>query len=613
MKIKIFSIIVLILLIIGGLRATSISVIDQDRCNFGDDKDINFNHENQPRGFGIINLTKHKIPGDTVFPDTSPLSNFDWRDAEHNEVQGNWISPVKNQGGCGSCWAFATIGVIESVINIESSNPDLDLDLSEQYMVSCCNYNAYGCEGAYINTPLGQNYLDWVKIFDAIPEDKFEYSASNEACGNKDNDFYKYKVEVNSWDWVDGTIDQMKNALRLKGPLLATMTVYSDFYNQYPDQSIWPDDVYVRKDGAYMADHVVIIVGYGSNYWICKNSWGPNWGLNGYFKIKFGEAGINDNLAYIDCDKYIDPDDATVTLELYKIKALDEFEEWWDGSEADWSWQVSVDGYGKTDRWEDNHNKVTKIKSYRWSTNEDKVYIKIKLKDIDDGPFALDDLADISEKHGSEPYWDQEPSWGNFPGPITFKVFLDRNKQNLQDALSGDRFDYASESGWSGYKTSGNFDGGSGDELDAEVYFNIEYEIAGEPDLLCQGSLNWDNIKKYETAKGSFTVKNDGDPYTKLDWEIDSYPEWGHWTFNPRYGEDLKPEDGEMTVDVTVNVNSLEYGKHSGSVKIVNKKDKSDYETINCNINLARNRYIVNSMILDLIKELPVLRLLYKI
>jgi len=572
-----------------------------------DEEKIN-NNEYQARGLGIINCTKHEIPGDTVFPETAPLGNFDWRDAEVDGVQGNWISPVKSQGACGSCWAFSTIGVIESVINIKNKDPDLDLDLSEQYMVSCCDYNAEGCDGAYINTPLGQNYLDWTKIFDAIPEDKFEYSASNEACSNKDNDFYKYKVEVNGWDWVDGSIDQMKNALKLKGPLVAIMQVYSDFYGEYPDQSKWPDDVYYHKDGIYLGDHAVVIVGYGSNYWICKNSWGKYWGLNGYFKIKFGEVGINDNLAYIDCDKYVDPDDATVTVELYKIKALDGFEEWPDWTEADWSWQVAMDGSGTGDRWEDNHNKISKIQSYRWKTYKDKVDITIKLKDIDDGPFALDDLADISEKHGSEPYYNQEPSWSKFPGPITFKVSLDRNKPYLQDALTGDRFDYASESGWTGYKTSGNFDGGSGDELDAEVWFNIEYETTGEEDLLTDGSLNWINVGAGERVYSFFTVENDGNSNTKLDWEIDSYPEWGQWVFTPSHGEDLIPEDGEQTIQVSVRAPYTYYETHTGEVKVVNKNNKNDYGTIKVTLSTSRNKAINNNVLLRFLDDFPILK-----
>jgi hypothetical protein len=60
---------------------------------------------------------------------------FDWRDYQG----GNWMTPVKDQGSCGSCWAFGAVGAVEAAQNIRSNNPDLDLDLSEEYLVTDCS------------------------------------------------------------------------------------------------------------------------------------------------------------------------------------------------------------------------------------------------------------------------------------------------------------------------------------------------------------------------------------------------------------------------------------------------------------------------------------------
>ena len=85
--------------------------------------------------------TRSSIPvlGSEPAPEQAPLtgtppSSFDWR----NEDGQNWMTSVKNQGSCGSCWAFSAAGVVEGAYNVQSGNPNLDLDLAEEYLVSDC-------------------------------------------------------------------------------------------------------------------------------------------------------------------------------------------------------------------------------------------------------------------------------------------------------------------------------------------------------------------------------------------------------------------------------------------------------------------------------------------
>ena len=72
-----------------------------------------------------------------------PPTSFDWR----NFNGGDWMTVVKNQGSCGSCWSFAAVGVVEAQYNLLENNPDLDLDLSEQYLVSNCSGAGLVVEG----------------------------------------------------------------------------------------------------------------------------------------------------------------------------------------------------------------------------------------------------------------------------------------------------------------------------------------------------------------------------------------------------------------------------------------------------------------------------------
>ncbi len=103
------------------------------------------------------------------------------------------------------------------------------------------------------------------------------------------------------------------------------------------------------------------------------------------------------------------------------------------------------------------------------------------------------------------------------------------------------------------------------------------------PNLDAAGSLIWTNVKKGATVTGSFTVKNIGDANSRLDWKVLEWPTWGTWSFSPSSGDNLKPADGTKTITVTVvapTALSITGGSYSGTVKVVNAEDHSDFGTI---------------------------------
>ncbi len=203
---------------------------------------------------------------------------FDWRN--HN---GNWLTPVKNQGSCGSCWAFSTIGNLESKVKIAKNESDFDMDLSEQDMVSCgVPYGFYpgggGCIGATLEDPLA--YLNSSGVVD---EACFPYTADDVPCSLCSSSG-KRAWKLDSYDYTPLTREDIKNYLVAKGPIIAGIYMGGSFVN----------GVYSCSNPGSNLNHAVLIVGYNETgrYWIVKNSWGSNWNGNGYFYVGYGKCNI---------------------------------------------------------------------------------------------------------------------------------------------------------------------------------------------------------------------------------------------------------------------------------------------------------------------------------
>ncbi len=152
----------------------------------------------------------------------------------------------------------------------------------------------------------------------------------------------------------------------------------------------------------------------------------------------------------------------------------------------------------------------------------------------------------------------------------------------------------------------------SGKSAGTNLYFNdIATVIIGEtvPDLRCSGSLSWAKAKSGATVEGNFYVENVGEKDSNLFWDIESIPDWGTWTINPICGENLKPEDGPVEVDVEIVVPDEQNAEFSGEVKIVNRDDPTDYCSIPVSIITPRNREI-NIPFFNFLQQYPILYLL---
>jgi hypothetical protein len=204
---------------------------------------------------------------------------FDWR-----EMGGT--TPARDQGSCGSCWAFAAVGQMESHIAIYEDRFE---DLSEQQILSCNPYGA-GCGGGWA----GAAYA----VFEdsgAVEENCMPYETRDDLPCEMDQCFiHGY---ISGYSYISNNVNSIKEAL-LSGPVWAGIDVVDRFYDYIGGCFNWEDIV--------VGYHAILIVGWddtkcgGEGAWIIKNSWGTGWGLDGFGYVKYGANGIGDPAYQID-------------------------------------------------------------------------------------------------------------------------------------------------------------------------------------------------------------------------------------------------------------------------------------------------------------------------
>ncbi|XP_040052473.1 pro-cathepsin H [Gasterosteus aculeatus] len=201
--------------------------------------------------------------------------SVDWRE------RGNIVTPVKNQGPCGSCWTFSTTGCLESVNAIASGKL---ISLSEQQLIDCAqDFNNHGCMGG-----LPSQAFEYIKYNNGLmTEEDYPYKGHDDTCQFESSlaaAFVLDVVNITSYDEK-----AMVDAVARLNPVSFAFEVTADFMH-------YKEGVYTStecKDTADKVNHAVLAVGYGAEdngtpYWIVKNSWGTSWGVNGYFMIERG-------------------------------------------------------------------------------------------------------------------------------------------------------------------------------------------------------------------------------------------------------------------------------------------------------------------------------------
>jgi cathepsin H len=187
------------------------------------------------------------------------------------------VTAVKNQGSCGSCWAFGTTGAVESHWAISSGKL---LQLAEQQLVDCAGaFGNHGCNGG-----LPSQAFEYIKAAGGIELGvDYKYTGRDGSCKfNRTKAAAKVTGEVNI---TQGAENDLFDAVTNKGPVAIAFQVTSDFQSY---RSGVYDSTRCRS-GPMDVNHAVLTVGYntdsssGKPYWIIKNSWGTSFGIQGYF------------------------------------------------------------------------------------------------------------------------------------------------------------------------------------------------------------------------------------------------------------------------------------------------------------------------------------------
>ena len=569
MKKKIVGIFVMTLLIAWGTSASAFSIKYCNNNLFCNSNNLSVSLENPP-------------------------PTFDLRDVNGS----NYVSSVRDQNPHGTCWAHAIMASMESNLlvtgNWKISGETGEPDLSEAHIDWWNGFNTFNNDdvpGSDGLTPHWGSYCRMASAYFArgegpVREIDAPYSEIDDPPERTNSNYHYYYVrDIECYDIGEdlGNIDLVKKKIMIHGAL----NICFCFNSLFLDENYCH---YQPPNSDLELNHNVAIIGWDDNKvtpapergaWLCKNSWGSEWGLDGYFWISY-------------YDKYCchhHPDEWVASFQdvepmSYKSIYYHDYHGW------QYDFKISSEAFNSFTSMDDEF--LTGVSFYTCTDNVDyevRIYDRFENGElsgvlssifgtIDHMGFHTIDLDQpVYLKEGDFFYIYLELSDGGLPYDSTI---------HLDYWWSGDvTIESVSHPGESYYYDEGSWHDLY--DLDSTANFCIKGLVSKTSDLECDDNINWGKVKPGSTVTHNIFITNVGEPFSKLNWEVSEWPDWGMWSFSPNK-DYLYPESGAEIIQVSVVAPDEKNHEFTGEIKIVNKENSEDSCTIPVSLATPKNR-----------------------
>jgi KDEL-tailed cysteine endopeptidase len=228
--------------------------------------------KNNKRNTKIVNSNETEFLEKLTFLSEKAYDNIDWR-------QKDIFLPPRDQGQCGSCWAFASVGTIEALRSIKFNKKEY---LSVQQLLDCDTQDK-ACKGGWPS--IAYSYIS--KNGGLVSEAKYPYKGNKDTCNSKviENVSTSIDKSINECEEDECLKNDFQYNLLKNGPIAVSIDAYNTKFFNYVS------GYYDEECGE--PNHAVMLVGYGYDkendvkYWIIRNSWGESWGMKGYGYVKY--------------------------------------------------------------------------------------------------------------------------------------------------------------------------------------------------------------------------------------------------------------------------------------------------------------------------------------
>lgn len=536
---------------------------------------------------------------------------FDLRDINNT----NYVTSVKSQKG-GTCWAHSVCACMEGNLLMtglwNSINKQEEPNLAEYHLDWWNGFNDFfngdesSSEGlvvhngaqcriaaAYLSRGEGAVFSQWAN--DAGEQDAVWYSDAPNRFDETYELFYPNHIEIYDIGQNLENIDLIKSKIMEHGPL--TMVFRAD-------TSLLTDDFvhYQPPSNTDPPNHNVVLIGWDdaketqaaeNGAWLCKNSWGSGWGNNGYFWISYFDKY---------CGHEYDGDEWTASfLEVEPLSYGNIYYHDYHGWQEDFN--LSTEAFNAFIASEDE---VLSAVSFFTCDNDVEFNVKIfdTFKDGEltnelcnqrgsiefkgfhtielDHSVALKKNDDffiyLSLSQGGIPYDHSTNIWG-------FNI--------LSKANPGESYYLNTDGKWVDLNT-----------FDSTANFCVKGLVSKQSDLSCDTTtLDLGQVKTGSLVEKSIYIRNDGEPFSKLRWEIANLPDWCTWTVSENEGDIFK-EEGSVQLDFTVISPDRKNMDYTGEIRLVNKNDPEDVVIIQLTLSTP---FISNSWLFRFFENHPLI------